>query len=186
MLSTIIDAIWIAITLCQECGIDAVYLTPCATARRWLRDWNNRFHQTDSTTITDIYDQVEEADSAWQAQKQATGMTARCKDCAQEMWKIVSEKWSHIFPSANAHVVAKAFCNNMKRLGGKEFLAHLSDSVDYLRKDIPDTAILVMDMHAVVQLVLPLIEKIHKTEPVKFFLLTLSKFCVPGPLRDQL
>ena len=60
------------------------------SVRRWLRDWNNRFHQRDSTTLTDIFDFVEEADLAWQAQKQVTGLTARCKDYTQEMWKFVS------------------------------------------------------------------------------------------------
>ena len=118
--------------------------------------------------------------------KEVTGLTARCRDYAQEMWKFVSKKWSHIFPSANAYFVAKAFCNNAKRLGGKEFLAQMSDSVDYLRKDVPDTIILVMDLHEIIQVVLPLIEKPHKKELVRTFIIQLSKFCLPGPLKDQL
>ena len=55
------------------------------SVRRWLRDWNNRFHQKDATTVMDLCEHVDGADNAWQAHRQVLGMTARCKDYAQEM-----------------------------------------------------------------------------------------------------
>ena len=43
----------------------------------------------------------------------------------------------------------------------------LSDSIDYFRKDAPEANLLVMDMHEAVQVVIGLVEKIHKQDLVK-------------------
>ena len=62
----------------------------------------------------------------------------------------------------------------------------LSDSIDYLRKDAPETNQLVIDMHEHVQVVICSIQKVHRQDLVKMFIGILCKFCVPGALRDSL
>ena len=118
----------------------------------WLRDFHNQFAGS-RLTICDLLDVCSDAESAWKARRVLTGLSSRSCIYQAEMYKFVRDNFESAFKSENSFQQIKALLSQVKRWELDCHLKEMSDKIDYMRPDIPDTETMLHVCHDVISLI---------------------------------